>query len=67
MDNKTAPLRFQKQQPELNDIPTLGKRHVYLGVAKETMDQLAQNIGFSPDEISELKRLYFSEFKGTIR
>lgn len=41
----------------------LGKRHVSQGSKLKTIDEIAQKIGFSNEEISELKRLYDSEFK----
>ena len=62
MERKKADLAGNQSVAELADTVSLGKRHVYSGAKPEKMDQIARRIGFSSDEISELKRIYASEF-----
>ncbi|NKB52265.1 MAG: hypothetical protein GKR97_08595 [Rhizobiaceae bacterium] len=64
MDSKTNRTMFRKKHSKQSDISTMGERYIYRDAARESMGQIAHKIGFSSDEISELKRLYLSEFKG---
>jgi hypothetical protein len=41
----------------------LGKRHEYSELSQASLGQIAERIGFSTDEISELERLYVRRFK----
>lgn len=41
----------------------LGKRHEYKDLSQLTLGQIAQKIGFTSAEISELERLYVRRFK----
>ena len=62
MERKKADPTVEQSATELADTVSLGKRHEYNGAKPEEMDQIARRIGFSSDEISELKRIYSSEF-----
>ena len=66
MERKKADPPVKQSATELADKVSLGKRHEYSGAKPEEMDQIARRIGFSNDEISELKRIYSSVFT-TIR
>ncbi len=63
MASKKSNLLTTQSIVELADTVPLGKRHTYGGEKPQSMNQIAQKIGFSNDEISELKKLYASEFK----
>lgn len=62
MDNNQE---TKKPSEKVSDALTLGKRHASPGIALGRMDQIARKIGFSREEISELKRIYSTEFNGT--
>ena len=67
MERKKVDPAVKQPAAEIADTVSLGKRHVYNGAKPEKMDQIARRIGFSSDEISELKRIYASELTAARR
>lgn len=52
-------------EEEFEELEWLGSRHDYQQATPRSMAQMARRIGFSADEISELKRIYRGEFDET--
>ena len=52
-------------EEEIEELEWLGSRHNYQEATPKSMAQMARRIGFSADEISELKRIYRGEFEGS--
>ncbi|MEP1206200.1 MAG: hypothetical protein ABJM29_16595 [Rhizobiaceae bacterium] len=66
MDSKTISRPPPRSAAKNPDTITMGKRHSYDGARRERMDQIAKKIGFTSEEILELRRIYATEFKGFI-
>ena len=63
MKQASNPVRSSIDQSAGSNSVLLGKRHEYSDLSQLTLGQIAQKIGFSSAEITELERLYVRRFK----
>ena len=63
MKQASNPTRSDFDQNAGANSVLLGKRHEYNDLSQLTLGQIAQKIGFTSAEITELERLYVRRFK----
>lgn len=63
MKQASNPVRSNVDQNAGSNSVLLGKRHEYGDLSQLTLGQIAQKIGFTTAEITELERLYVRRFR----
>ena len=63
MKQASTPTRSNSDPNAGANSVLLGKRHEYNELSQLTLGQIAQKIGFTSAEITELERLYAKRFK----